>query len=149
MAAILAQLATLKLDAQTAADLMTPNPISIRANATIGEAKALLTDRGFGAAPVIDDAGHPIGVVSSSDILAHDREQRGSQFSSSSATGCDQTLVRDIMTPVVFSVALDTAANRVVQEMVGLKVHRLFVVDTDGNLIGVITALDVLRKLHN
>jgi CBS domain-containing protein len=28
------------------------------------------------------------------------------------------------------------------------RVHRLFVVDTDGSLIGVITTLDLLRHLH-
>jgi CBS domain-containing protein len=32
--------------------------------------------------------------------------------------------------------------------MVGLKVHRLFVVDQSGLLIGVISALDVLRHLR-
>jgi hypothetical protein len=32
--------------------------------------------------------------------------------------------------------------------MVGLKVHRLFVVEQSGVLIGVISALDVLRHLH-
>jgi predicted transcriptional regulator len=30
----------------------------------------------------------------------------------------------------------------------GLNVHRLFVVDGNGILVGVITALDVLRKLN-
>jgi CBS domain-containing protein len=31
--------------------------------------------------------------------------------------------------------------------MVALKVHRLFVVDADGVLVGVISALDVLRHM--
>jgi CBS domain-containing protein len=51
------------------------------------------------------------------------------------------------MTPVVFSVAPDAAAAKVVQEMVALKVHRLFVVENTGVLVGVISALDVLRRL--
>src|SRR5262245_36269844 len=41
----------------TAADLMVPNPVSIRDSATIGEAIAVLADRGLSAAPVIDAAG--------------------------------------------------------------------------------------------
>jgi CBS domain-containing protein len=44
-------------------------------------------------------------------------------------------------------VAPDTLAGKVVSEMVSLKVHRLFVVDDDGILVGVISALDVLRHL--
>src|SRR5882672_8324363 len=65
----------LKLHAQTAADLMVPNPISLRADANIREALALLTDKGFSAAPVIDEAGRPIGVLSRGDLLVHDREK--------------------------------------------------------------------------
>ena len=40
--------------AETAADLMTRNPVSISDTATIREAIAVLADRGFSAAPVID-----------------------------------------------------------------------------------------------
>jgi len=38
-------------------------------------------------------------------------------------------------------------ASFVIEEMVGLKVHRLFVVDETGVLVGVISALDVLRRM--
>src|SRR5262249_28883167 len=64
----------LYLAAETAADLMTPDPVSIRADATLREALALLIDRGFSAAPVIDAAGRPVGVLSRTDLLVHDRE---------------------------------------------------------------------------
>jgi CBS domain-containing protein len=60
----------------------------------------------------------------------------------------DKTEVRDLMTPVVFSVHLEAPASKVVEEMLTLKVHRLFVVDEIGVLVGVITALDVLRHMH-
>jgi CBS domain-containing protein len=52
------------------------------------------------------------------------------------------------MTPVVFSVSPEAPARRVVGDMLGLKVHRLFVVGSDGVLVGVISALDVLRHLR-
>jgi CBS domain-containing protein len=51
------------------------------------------------------------------------------------------------MTPVVFSVTPKTPGRRVIKDMVDLKVHRLFVVDDSGVLVGVISALDVLRFL--
>jgi CBS-domain-containing membrane protein len=154
----------LALWADTAADLMTVNPVSIRDSASVEEAVALLTDKGFSAAPVIDQAGHPVGVVSRADILVHDREKSEylapvpEYFSNSDLTARsaakgtaekgDVTLVRDIMTPVVFSVAPETWAGKVVEEMVSLKVHRLFVVDQSGVLVGVISGLDVLRHLR-
>jgi len=52
------------------------------------------------------------------------------------------------MTPAVFAVSPDTPVHRVVSDMVGLHVHRLFVVDADGILVGVISTMDVLKHLR-
>jgi CBS domain-containing protein len=156
------------LRAETAAELLTPNPVSIREDATVREAIGLLIDRGYSAAPVIDDAGRPVGVLSRTDVLVHDREHvehlspmpeyynraelvtdedeaLGEGFQ---VENVDPTRVRDLMTPAVFSVGPDTPAAAVVRDMLNLHVHRLFVVDVDGVLVGVISALDVLRCLR-
>lgn len=137
--------AHLILCADTAADLMSSNVVSMRAEATIAEAIALLADKGFSAAPVIDAAGKPVGVVSRTDILLHEREQ---QPTTAHAERTAATRVEDIMTPAVFSIHDDVPAARVIEELVALNVHRLFVVDATGLLVGVITAKDVLRKLQ-
>ena len=155
------------LTAETAADLMTSNPISIREMATVQEAVTLLTDKGISAAPVIDRAGKPIGVLSRTDLLVHDREKaeylaRAPEYyrkedlalesgealeEGFQVLAADPALVKDMMTPVVFSVTPDVPAQRVVTDMHELKVHRMFVVDRSGVLVGVISALDVLRHL--
>src|SRR4051794_37400944 len=59
----------------TAADLMTRNVVSIPETATLHEAVALMIDRGFSGAPVINEAGRPVGVLTQSDVLAHDRNK--------------------------------------------------------------------------
>jgi CBS domain-containing protein len=155
----------LTLTAETAADLMSCSPVSLRANATVREALALFTDRGFGAAPVIDDAGRPVGVLSRTDLLIHDREQ-ARHSCAVDETGWDElpsrtpregysvevidpTPVRDMMTPVVFTVDLHTPADRVVEQLLALRVHQLFVTDEDHSLVGVISALDVVRHLRH
>ncbi len=58
---------------QTAGDLMTPNPVSIHGRTPLPEVLAFLIDTGYSAAPVIDDAGRPIGVVSRTDIVVYER----------------------------------------------------------------------------
>jgi CBS domain-containing protein len=63
------------LEATKAKDMMRPNPVSIEESATIREGVAFLVDKGFSAAPVIDGAGRPVGVLSHTDVLMHDREQ--------------------------------------------------------------------------
>jgi CBS domain-containing protein len=152
----------LRLHAQTAADLMAPNPISLRAEATIEEAMTLFTAKGIAAAPVIDAGGRPIGVISRSDLFIHQveevRRHHPDYFFNPDAerlvqpaeapAGSQATTVADLMTPAVFAVAPDAHVSRVVGDMVGLRVHRLFVVDNDGILVGVITAMDVLKHLQ-
>lgn len=157
----------LTLCATTAAELMTPDPLSIRDHATVHEAVAFLTDKGFSAAPVIDQAGRPVGVLSRADIMVYDREKveyvepvpeyydKGTVVAPGGESltdgfqveKTDCVRVRDIMTPVVFAVSPETPARKVVENLLHLKVHRLFVVGSDGVLVGVISTLDVLQKL--
>jgi predicted transcriptional regulator len=138
------------LPAETAADLMVGNPISLRAEAKVGEAQGLFLDKGITAAPVIDDSGRPIGVISRSDILVHQVEVEKHRASSPDGNTAPKTTmtVADLMTPAVFAVSEDTPVQRVVSDMLGLHVHRLFVVDRDGTLVGIITAIDVLKHLR-
>src|SRR5437667_487794 len=113
------------LHAETAADLMMPNPVSIRADASVQDAIAMLTAKGFSAAPVIDATGRPVGVLSHTDILVHDHEKlaavrstpgyydpadSGTPDEEPRAIGfpIEQVQVRDLMTPVVFSVRPQT-----------------------------------------
>lgn len=152
--------------ARCAADIMTPNPRSLNQRATIHEAAAFFTDKQFSAAPVIDLAGRPVGVVTRTDVVRRvaegggnsvsicDLEQfrrrlrrEGVAFSGFQIETVDRTEVGDIMTPLVYVVAPEAAIDRVVGMMIEHKVHRLFVADAAGVLVGVISTLDVLRHL--
>ena len=161
--------APLILHASTAADVMTANPWSIRDEASVKEAVIFLTDRRISAAPVINEAGRPVGVVSEADILRYEREHvehlhpvpdyyLRSELTLASGERLgkdfeveipDDSKVADIMTPVIYSVRPETPVEDVVDQLVTRRIHRLFVVDRDGSLIGVITTLDLLRRLHS
>lgn len=132
----------LTLHAEKAADLMAANPISLRDSAPVAEALALLTRKGFHAAPVIGETGKPVGVLSYTDLVVHERAR-----CDAAAPGPDEARVRDLMTPAVFAVPIDAPARRVVGDLVALKVHQLYVVDKGGVLVGVISTLDVLRHM--
>src|SRR3954467_884467 len=68
-------LTPLALQARTAADLMTPNPTSLQEDVTLHEAVAWLVDRGISGAPVIDEAGRPVGGLSPSHGGVHAPEE--------------------------------------------------------------------------
>src|SRR5262249_1609521 len=129
----------LRLMARTAADLMTPNPVSIRDSASVQEALACLTDRSITAAPVIDEAGRAVGVIRRGDLLIHERERSeipataaDDEETARQAYGnhvkipsgfhehvVDRTQVVDIMTPAVFCVNPETPARDVVKQILG------------------------------
>lgn len=149
----------LTLGARTAADLMTPHVVSIHADATVEEAAALLTDKGVTAVPVLGADGRPVGVLSRTDVVAHDCEAEvvpAGDAGRPAATServlrvekVEPERVGDIMTQFVFAVAPTAPASVVVDAMLSLSVHRLFVTDAQGSIIGVISTTDVLRHLR-
>lgn len=141
----------------TAIDVMTPNPKSIDQGATVRETAEVLQENGIHIAPVIDAAGRPIGVVSRTDLLDYWGRRRdrlaamaaGELESDSSQASAglpgDELTVREIMTPVVFSVPINAPIAKIIPKMLALEVRCLFVTDEGGVLVGVISVFDLLR----
>ncbi len=155
----------LVLRAETAADLMTANPLSIRHDATLADAAAFLVRHEIGAAPVVDDAGRAVGVISHTDVVRHgseaaSKDPHDAEYYRALDRRCPPAMreavfgkkaetvrARDVMTPVVVEVSTQDTALSVVAKLLALKIHRLFVIDKTGTLVGVISTLDVLRCL--
>ena len=156
----------LALLTKTAEDLMTINPLSLRERATVDEAIAFLSSRGFSGAPVITDAGKPVGFVGETDLLRHAvNPARGPKGVRSGHDGavlrspspvrvhiasckCPVT-VGQIMRRVIVAVPRSASMAQVAKKMISRRVHRVFVIDETGALIGVISSLDVLAALCN
>jgi CBS-domain-containing membrane protein len=138
---------------------MAPNPKSIVKDATIRETAEFFRTHGINTAPVIDEAGRPIGVVSRTDLLDYWGRRRdrlaalanGETTLDSSNAGPDGSIadltVTEIMTPVVFQVPVDAPIGNVVEKVLALEVRCLFVTDEHGVLVGVISVFDLLRSV--
>ena len=143
----------------TAATMMKPNPRSISRNATVRETAEILHEHGLPIAPVIDDAGRPVGVVSRTDLLDYWGRRRdrltalaaGETMTTSANLAVyssgDELTVREIMTPVVFGVRMNAPIDAIVDKMAALEVRCLFVTDGDGVLVGTVSVFDVIRHL--
>jgi CBS domain-containing protein len=125
----------------------------------VREAAEVLQKNGIHIAPVMDEAGRPIGVVSRTDLLDYwgrrrDRlaalaagELETASIPANAGLPGDEFTVRDIMTPVVFGVRINASMKSVVEKMLALEVRCLFVTDEHGVLVGTISVFDVLRQL--
>jgi len=140
-----------------ASELMTHVVISVPADATVQDAARLMLDSGVRAAPVVDAAGRPIGMISDGDLLGRraqdDRREwwlemlAGAAPASSTADAAALRRVSDVMsTPLIF-VAPDTPADEIAALMHWRRIKRLPVL-CDGRLVGIVSRADLLSVVE-
>jgi CBS domain-containing protein len=139
---------------------MNPNVVSARPEMTVAEVRNLLASRGISGAPVVDEAGRILGVVSQSDLVRRTDQpptegESGRFFTDVNEYRDLADLPRDlsdasvesVMNREVYSIGRDASAAMGASMMRERKVHRLLVTD-QGVLVGVVTALDLLRVVE-
>ena len=141
-----------------ASDIMTAPVKSIRPDATIGEAIALLLSERVSGLPVTDEHGRLAGIVSEGDFLHRaeigtaKRRPRWIEFLlgpgeiAESYVQSHGRKVGEVMTRDVVTVSEGASLTEVVDVMEKRKVKRLPVVSGD-LLVGIITRSDLLRAL--
>lgn len=151
-----------------AKDIMNTDVILAKEEMTVGELANLLTTNMITGAPVVDEIGTLVGVVSMTDIVraragraAAVREDMESayylrgwedQIDESEVRDFhveqdDGQLVRDIMTPLIFKVAEDTGIAEMADTMIRGRIHRLIVTSKD-RVVGIVTTLDMLKVIR-
>jgi CBS domain-containing protein len=124
----------------TAGDYMSVDLITFTPDMDIHRAIKLLLDKRISGAPVLDDGGAVVGILSKKDCLkvafgaSYHMEWGGK--------------VAEFMSPDVQSVAADTDIIEVAELFLASRFRR-FPVMRDGALVGVITRHDVLRALED
>jgi CBS domain-containing protein len=63
------------LDCMSAADVMTPDPVTCRTDDTINQAAFIMKKHRIRRLPVVDDDNHLVGIVSLGDISMHSRHK--------------------------------------------------------------------------
>ena len=120
------------------ADLMTIDPVSVRAEATVEEAEELLRHYHVSGLPVVDERGSLVGVISQTDLL---------YLAAPSVRALIRRSESEIRVGEVMSVppvtidgsALLIEAARIMHSQ---RLHRLVVVDGDAHPTGVLSAMD-------
>jgi CBS domain-containing protein len=149
------------VDELTAADIMQPDVITIRDDATVQELAELLTQNKISGVPVVDNENRVVGIVTEGDLVATDAdihfphyiELLGNIIYLESVKKYEERLekaaavdVREIMTMDVATVQKDTPLHRIATLMTDEQVNRLPVLDGDV-LVGIVTRADVVKAL--
>jgi CBS domain-containing protein len=118
-------------------DVMTRAVICVRKDVPVRALLSLLLEQHIGGAPVVDDAGVAIGVVSTTDVLQ--AVEAGRDLAT--------TTVDEVMTPLAFTLYEDASLARAAALMATEGIHRLPVIAHGGGVVGIVTPFDVTRWL--
>ncbi len=141
--------------AQPVSTIMRRGVTSAAAETSVAEVTKLLLDRGYRALPVVDDAGKVVGVISDGDLLrlAGIKARLSlqgdlspsvlrQQFADLAQTG---DVVSDVMSTPAITVTSNAPIRKAAQCMLDRHLKRLPVVDETGQLVGLVTRVDLLR----
>ena len=127
------------METLTARDVMSGPVLSVRADLTLKEVSTRLSEAGISGAPVVDDAGSLLGVVSQADLARTLGEGGG-------AAGGPELTVRRIMTPVADTVSEDATVPEIARIMVANQYHRLVVTRRE-EPVGIVSSMDLLKLI--
>lgn len=150
----------------TASDLMNPEVMTVPEDMTVRALATFLTENEITGAPVVNEMGKLVGVVSVVDVAAVASEEGEIEVDRSNpdfyVREWEDTLaqeewkdlhiehqgltVGDIMTPSIYSVADDAPVSEVASTMLRSHVHRLLVT-RDEEVVGIVTTSDLLGLL--
>jgi CBS domain-containing protein len=140
---------------------MNPEVLRVRTDMTLRDAASFLLDREISGAPVEDESGSIVGVISLSDIaavVAGRGAARPTPESEPAGDPLDETLVgdfeteserlltRDVMTVGVESVPEHASVQEVAEKLLKGHVHRLLVT-RGAEVVGILSTSDLLGLL--
>jgi len=112
---------------------MTPDPVTVAPEDTVGEAAQKMVERGIGSA-VVSDFGRLVGILTERDLLR----------AVAARTHSSEARVREWMTPDPITGEADMPAARAAEIMLDRGFRHLPVVE-NGRAVGIVSVRDVLR----
>jgi len=132
----------------TVKDVMTAEVVAVRQETTFKEMAAVLRRYRVSALPVVDDAGRVIGVVSAADLLAKealaDPGVVAEMLHRQDIRKAEGLTAGDLMTRPPVTAAPEDPVEQAARMMHFMRVKRLPVVNSAGQLVGIVSRSDVL-----
>ncbi|MFN7972620.1 MAG: CBS domain-containing protein [Acidobacteriota bacterium] len=137
--------------------IMTRAVVCVPSSLTVSVLETLLTEKRISGVPVVDAEGRPIGIASKTDLVRMRSEasdvarRRKTRTGKAAASVPAARTVRDVMTPIALTISEGTSVAEAAGVMNQEGLHRLPVVDADGKIVGILSAMDLLRfaALHS
>jgi CBS domain-containing membrane protein len=144
------------MESSTAKDIMTRPVHCLQADMNLVQAAQFLADKQISGAPVIDDSGRLVGVLSEKDFLARMGLGKPASFMQIVAhcltnKGCmAMTLrnhsVREIMSSPPISAEANMTMAAISALFMEMQINRLPIIDAEGRPVGIVTRTDLVQS---
>lgn len=114
-------------------DLMHPQVVTAQPHQTVEHVRGILTRNKVSALPVVDGGGHPVGIVSRTDLVEQSK---------------DGTPISQIMTEKVYTVPRYEDVSIAARVMRNHSIHRVVVTD-EQKVVGILSAFDLLKLVED
>jgi CBS domain-containing membrane protein len=136
-------------------EVMTKDVVSVHPDADIHEAVRLLSDKGIGGLPVVDDRNEVVGVVTEADVLCMVGVERNHGFKDLIrhilGDPClkrpKEGTVRDFMSSPALTVRFDQDVLEAAELLEKKRIKRIPVVDEKNRLAGILTRADIVKVM--
>lgn len=140
-------------------DVLTKDVVTVSGRDTLQTALEQMAENRLTALPVVDGKGRCVGILSASDVVEitramseemHDvgrSDEASYQWLRENLADHDMArrTVREFMSDNLATVAADCMLAEAAAEMLRYRVHRLPVVDSKDQLVGIVSTMDVLK----
>lgn len=147
---------------KTVADIMSHDPIVVKIETPLNEAIKILAERHISGLPVVDNVGKLVGIISETDLMWQETgvtppayimfldsviylENPGT-YERDLHKALGQT-VGEVMSKNPITISPDKTLKEAAQIMHDRSVHRLPVLDSAGQVIGILTRGDIIRAM--
>jgi CBS domain-containing membrane protein len=134
---------------------MTPHVVLANAHESMDSLATKLLDCRISAAPVIDESGRLVGIISANDFLRRDVESEDHPLQYSEKGGaweiqrnCPDT-ARSHMTGTIQTVSPTASLAEAAKIMTTLHIHHLPVLDDHDHVAGMLSAIDIVAAVLN
>ena len=147
---------------KSVAEVMTREPITVKAETPLREAIKIIAEKRISGLPVVDDAGHLIGIISETDLMW---QQAGVtppayfvifdsviylknpvEYERELHKALGQT-VGEVMNEKPITISPDKPLREAAKIMRDRKIHRLPVLDDSEQIVGILSLSDIIRDM--
>lgn len=140
------ELQRLRQAGRTVGQVMTPDPVTISSDTSVSAAISLMAERDVKRLPVVDGAGHLVGIVSRIDVLRALSQPPVAQAPRPSPPPGQYVTVAEVMMTTVPTVKANATLAQVVGLLVSSAQRRVVVVDDRQRVTGIITDGDLIKR---